>query len=129
MFVDDGCGAKQPFNPDDPISSGLQQVLFPFPGFVAKRNTSDLKFTPLVTTGEKTGTVRYPRHDADVALRQRARPEPQSAADSHRRVLRPGRPHPGQGEAAPADRRAVQERGSEKKAEKKPIASRRSTSW
>jgi ABC-2 type transport system permease protein len=51
--------AQQPFNPADPISSGLQQVLFPFPGFIDKQPTSELKFTPLAETGEKTGTVRY----------------------------------------------------------------------
>jgi ABC-2 type transport system permease protein len=59
VFVDTGSDAKQPFNPKDAISSGLQQVLFPFPGFVRKRETSDLKFTPLARTGEKTGTVDY----------------------------------------------------------------------
>ncbi len=51
--------ARQPFNPADPISSGLQQVLFPFPGFIDKQPTSELKFTPLVETGDKTGTLRY----------------------------------------------------------------------
>jgi len=34
-------------------------VLFPFPGFVAKRYTSELKFTPLAVTGDKTGTERF----------------------------------------------------------------------
>jgi ABC-2 type transport system permease protein len=55
----DEWAARQPFNPADPISSGLQQVLFPFPGFIDKQPTSELKFTPLVETGERTGTVRY----------------------------------------------------------------------
>jgi ABC-2 type transport system permease protein len=59
VFVDTGSDAKQPFNPNESISSGLQQVLFPFPGFVRKRETSDLKFTPLVRTGIETGTVNY----------------------------------------------------------------------
>jgi ABC-2 type transport system permease protein len=59
VFVDNGSGAKEPFNLEDPISSGLQQVLFPFPGFVAKLHTSDLKFTPLAMTGTATGTVDY----------------------------------------------------------------------
>ena len=59
VFVGQGGGAKEPFSADDPISSGLQQVLFPFPGAVAKLNASTLQFTPLVQTGEKTGTVRY----------------------------------------------------------------------
>jgi ABC-2 type transport system permease protein len=59
VFVDAGSGAKEPFNPKDPISAGLQQVVFLFPGSVSKLNTSDLKFTPLVTTSEKTGVVNY----------------------------------------------------------------------
>lgn len=59
VFVDTSCGAKEPFNPNDPISAGLQQVMFPFPGFIAKQNVSNLKFTPLVTTSEKTGMVLY----------------------------------------------------------------------
>ena len=54
-------GDKQPFNAADPISSGLHRVLFPFPGFVLQREDSDpkLKFTPLVMTGDRTGTVSY----------------------------------------------------------------------
>lgn len=59
VFVDKGSGAAEPFNPEDSISGGLQQLLFPFPGAVAKMNSSKLTFTPLATTGDRTGTVRY----------------------------------------------------------------------
>ncbi|NUQ66099.1 MAG: hypothetical protein HUU20_26860 [Pirellulales bacterium] len=59
VFVDEGSGAKEPFNEADEISSRLQHMLFPFPGSVAKLNTSGLEFTPLVRTGDKTGTVRF----------------------------------------------------------------------
>ncbi|MCE5269248.1 MAG: Gldg family protein [Planctomycetaceae bacterium] len=59
VFVNhDGGGAKEPFGRNR-ISSGLQQMLFPFPGAVGKLNASTLEFTPLVKTGEKTGTVRF----------------------------------------------------------------------
>ncbi|MBL9122906.1 MAG: hypothetical protein JNG90_04690 [Planctomycetaceae bacterium] len=34
-------------------------MLFLFPGALRQKNTSDLKFTPLVTTGDRTGTVNY----------------------------------------------------------------------
>jgi ABC-2 type transport system permease protein len=61
VFIDDGCGAKTPFSNQDEISSGLQHMLFPFPGAIVKLNTSKLKFTPLAETGEKTGVVSY--HD------------------------------------------------------------------
>jgi ABC-2 type transport system permease protein len=59
VFIDDGCGAKEPFDLNDPITAGLQQLLFPFPGAVAKLNSSGLNFAALVRTGDKTGTVRF----------------------------------------------------------------------
>ncbi len=59
VFVGDGCGIKEPFNPRDAATAGLQQLLFPFPGSLSKLNASDLEFTPLARTGEKTGTVRF----------------------------------------------------------------------
>ena len=59
VFVDQGCDAKEPFNEQNAITSGLQQLLFPFPGAVTKLNASNLEFTPLVTTGEKTGIVMF----------------------------------------------------------------------
>jgi len=48
----------EPFGTEDNISLGLQQVLFPFPGAVAKLNASPMKFIPLANTGKNTGTVR-----------------------------------------------------------------------
>ncbi len=58
VFVDHGedKGAK-PFSETDPVSSGLQQLLFVFPGSISGLNASDMTFTPLVETGQKTGTV------------------------------------------------------------------------
>jgi len=58
VFVDNACGAKEPFNKADPITAKLQHVLFPMPGFVSRLNASTLDFTPLVRTGDKTGTER-----------------------------------------------------------------------
>ena len=57
VFVDKGEGNKEPFGTDNIISSGLQQILFPFPGAISKLNVSPLKVTPLAITGDKTGTV------------------------------------------------------------------------
>ena len=59
VFVDTGSGAKQPFNASDAISAGMQHMLFPFPGFLTKQQASTLEFTPLVRTGDVTGTVPY----------------------------------------------------------------------
>ncbi len=58
VFVDqDQDKVTEPFNETDPVSSGLQQLLFVFPGSVAKVNASEMTFTTLVETGTKTGTV------------------------------------------------------------------------
>ncbi len=59
VFIDEGAGVDEPFNPAEPISSGLQQVLFPFPGSVRKLSTEKvLKITPLAKTADKaTGTI------------------------------------------------------------------------
>ena len=60
VFVDQGQGGDAPaFDPRDPITSGLQQMLFLFPGGVRRRNASDLTYVPLVRTGRDTGTVPY----------------------------------------------------------------------
>lgn len=59
VFIDSGCGAKEPFDLKDPITAGLQRLLFPFPGAVRRLNTSGLDFSALVRTGDETGTVRY----------------------------------------------------------------------
>jgi len=59
VFVDRACGAKEPFNDQDPISSHLQHVLFPFPGALSRLNSSSLEFIPLVRTSEKTGIVAF----------------------------------------------------------------------
>jgi ABC-2 type transport system permease protein len=58
VFIDDGSGAREPFNLENPISKSLQQVLFLYPGSVQGLNSSQLKFTELITTGERTGTIR-----------------------------------------------------------------------
>ncbi len=50
-------GGKMPFNDESPITSGLQELWFPFPGAIEKLNSSKMKFVELVTTGDKTGTV------------------------------------------------------------------------
>jgi ABC-2 type transport system permease protein len=54
-------GGDYVFNPADPISSKLQQVLFPFPGAIRPLPSSsgDFEFTPLVRTGNRTGTVPF----------------------------------------------------------------------
>jgi ABC-2 type transport system permease protein len=57
VFVDKGEGNPEPFGSQSNISSGLQQILFPFPGAANKLNASPMKFTPLAVTGQQTGIV------------------------------------------------------------------------
>ena len=51
-------GAAGPsFNQQQPITSGLQEVLFPFPGAVAKDEAADVIWTPLAQTSTRSGTI------------------------------------------------------------------------
>jgi ABC-2 type transport system permease protein len=57
VFIDKGCGAEQPFNPQDEVTAKLQELLFLFPGSIRRREASKLSFDRLVSTGPSTGTV------------------------------------------------------------------------
>lgn len=58
IFIDqDEPGAVAPFNDDDPIVSGLQQMLFFYPGSITQTEDTQLEFTPLTSTGQQTGYV------------------------------------------------------------------------
>jgi len=62
VFVDadltaDASGSLPGFNAGQPITAGLQEVLFPFPGAVVKDDKADVSWTPLVQTGLRTGTI------------------------------------------------------------------------
>jgi len=59
VFVDTGLTESRVFNQEDPISSGLQSLLFVFPGSIRKLNASPLTFEKLITTGAQTSTVAY----------------------------------------------------------------------
>jgi ABC-2 type transport system permease protein len=71
IFIDEGLasesGTLHPFNPDDPISAGMRQVLFFWPGSFRPAEGSKLKFTQLAVTGRNTGTIGY--HEVDMSLR------------------------------------------------------------
>jgi ABC-2 type transport system permease protein len=59
VFIDKGNGAPKPFNEDLEISSGLNQLLFLYPGAIRKVDDSKLKFEQVLQTGaENSGTVR-----------------------------------------------------------------------
>ena len=48
---------KEGFNPKDPVTAGLQEVVLLYPGVL--RGRSGVRFTPLVETTTESGTVRW----------------------------------------------------------------------
>ncbi|MEX2139809.1 MAG: Gldg family protein [Pirellulales bacterium] len=59
VFVDQVTpGAEKPFNSAEAITSGLQEVLFPFPGALVALDGGSID-TPLVRTGTYTGTIAF----------------------------------------------------------------------
>jgi ABC-2 type transport system permease protein len=59
VFIDEGCGAAKPFNPDEPIVSGLRQVLFLLAGSFQPEKSSKLDFAQLAVTGSNTGVISH----------------------------------------------------------------------
>ncbi len=58
IFVDSGNGAQEPFNSENIISSGLNQLLLIYPGSITKAEGSKLNFEQLAVTGSgNAGTV------------------------------------------------------------------------
>ena len=54
----DAPGADNSLNSEDKITSGLQQLLFLYPGGITPEgNQANVKFTPLVTTGNRSGYI------------------------------------------------------------------------
>lgn len=52
-------GADNAINSEDPVTAGLNEILFPVPGVIVAASTSELKLTPLVKTGDFAGRMRY----------------------------------------------------------------------
>jgi ABC-2 type transport system permease protein len=70
IFIDQGLtafGTPYPFNPDDPISSGMNQVLFLMAGAFQPAEKSKLEFTELAVTGRESGMISY----RDIEMSQR----------------------------------------------------------
>jgi len=124
VFVDEGSGAREPFNESAEVSAGLQHMLFPFPGAMQRLQASGLKFEPLVRTGMKTGTVRF--HDifqtGPFGGRSLNEMRPlQSTNDSYILAARiSGKIKADQPMAAEDDKPAEERKDEEKKAEAKP---------
>ena len=66
VFVDAALGAEggdkgAGFGADQPITRGLQEVLFPFPGGIEKTGGGELTLVPLARTGKRSGTIEVTR--------------------------------------------------------------------
>jgi ABC-2 type transport system permease protein len=66
VFIDAALGAEggdkgAGFGGDQPITRGLQEVLFPFPGGIEKTGGAELTLVPLARTGKRSGTIEVAR--------------------------------------------------------------------
>jgi len=52
-------GGEGCINEESAITSGLDEIFFPVPGVIKPARDSDLKYTKLVTTGERAGTISF----------------------------------------------------------------------
>ncbi len=60
VFLREGEAMPDPFAQNCPITSGLQELLLPFPGHMTRaRKDTGVRFKPLVRTGTKTGIIKY----------------------------------------------------------------------
>lgn len=59
LFVTPQNGAEDAFNHTSPISRGLQELLFFYPGSVREIDGADTDFTPLVTAGRDSGLIPW----------------------------------------------------------------------
>ncbi len=61
VFIDASLGGADGkgmgFNQEQPITSGLQEVLFPFPGSLTRDASADVTWTPLARTSQRSGTI------------------------------------------------------------------------
>ncbi|MEX2093123.1 MAG: Gldg family protein, partial [Pirellulales bacterium] len=75
IFIDEGLTAQNainPFNPLDPVSAGMRQVLFLVAGAWRPEKGSKLEFTELAHTGPNTGTTSF--RDYEMAARTGIQP-------------------------------------------------------
>ena len=63
----DAPGAIDSVNSNEPITSGLKEILFPVPGAIKPSPDSELKFTALVKTSGNAGTIRFEQFQTNQA--------------------------------------------------------------
>lgn len=77
-------GPSYAFNPNNEITAGLQQVIFPLPGCLVQHNVTEMDFTPLVMTGKQTGYVKLA--DGNKGLLRMGPMGPQSMNENPKHV-------------------------------------------
>ncbi len=71
VVVGEGCGAEEPFSTDDEITSGLQQLMLPGPGYIRATGSKRITVEPLIQSGPSSGTVEPYGERAHPFLRYR----------------------------------------------------------
>ena len=61
VFIGAGSGAENPFNPDQPVSSGLQEVVLLYGGVLKPKDEDKVEFSPLLQTGADSNQLMWMR--------------------------------------------------------------------
>lgn len=61
VFIAPGSEAEAAFNPDDAVSSGLQEVVLMYPGSLKAKEGAATEFVPLMSTGKASGVMPWNR--------------------------------------------------------------------
>ncbi len=59
IFVGPGNGSSDAFNPNDPATSGLQELVTMYSGYIYKGLNSKYRFEPLMRTGKLSGVLNW----------------------------------------------------------------------
>jgi ABC-2 type transport system permease protein len=59
VFVSAGSGAEKAFNPDQPVASGLQEVVLLYAGVLKPAEGAKTEFAPLLESGKDSGTMQW----------------------------------------------------------------------
>ena len=100
VFVGKGSGGADAFNPAEPASSGLQDMVLMFPGLLRSKGSKP-EFTPLLRRrGRSAGRCRSARSSSRASWGS-AGINPNRRHIRHQHGIHPGRPDPGQAAGDP----------------------------
>ena len=87
VFLGAGNDNEQTFNPDSAISEDLQELLFPFAGFLQAVEDERYAFEPLLRSGASSGTNGYFSVVAQTLFGPQLNPEPPRRQDEEDYVI------------------------------------------